>query len=280
MEKVNILRNFLPLSSEKASYKENSVASASNCQHTRCVQTETVLSHLLKDLKINKIRQLRNLIVENQKHRFINGYCYRNCSTKSGYIQVFKTRIGNLKQYMIDKYLTLSNMDVYIEKNTDGVSVTGKGVYNLCGTLFRYNLWPEKDGITIMHSMSNQAIHMLVIELSHQLKPFPREIEATLTYKLKVIQTLNLTNPTWSIVWHQGKRLSAFKGVSTLLFEEESISNAKTELMIGADLRFWLVKVTLKLNLDQILRSILPVAIEFVPFINKRWFTELPIDQV
>lgn len=279
--KVSILRNFIPLSSSPVvPFKDKFIAGGPNCQQTKCVHTQTFLSHLVKDLNVKNIKKLQNLVIEQQKGRFINGYCYKNCSTEAGYIQLLKTRIGNIKKYAVDKHLTLRDVDVYIERNLDGMSITGKGVYDLCGTTFRYKLWPESEEVTVMHSISNQSINMLNIELSHRLKPFPREIESILTYKIKVIETLNISDPTWSIVWYQENRFSAFKGISTISFEREKVKNVKTELMIGADLSFWVVKLTLQLNLEQILRSVFPVSIERLPFINKRWYTELRIEQV
>lgn len=88
------------------------------------------------------------------------------------------------------------NVDVYIEMNLEGVSVRGNGVYDLCGTPFRYKLSQDHNEITIMHSISIHSIHMLFIELSHPLNLFPPEIESVLIYKIKVVETLNISNPT------------------------------------------------------------------------------------
>ncbi|XP_057310438.1 uncharacterized protein LOC130648406 [Hydractinia symbiolongicarpus] len=216
------------------------------------------ISDLKTTLGINnlKIQQLRKFLIRSYRVNYFDDF------TKD-----ITAYLGKLTKYTPDDYLTLRNVKIFIEKINNTIYVVASGRHRLCGKIFKYSIVAESKNMVIMHATSANAISMKLIELSHRLRAFPVEIESILSQKIRLIQTLRITEPTWSILWYEGKKVAAFKGQGTIEVNAEK-KNVKAELMIGVDLRFWIVRLNMKLTLQEIIRIFVEDPLSPFPFSN------------
>lgn len=210
--KVSILRNNNKKSPADITSPQPSMISKIRPQ---ILNTTTYAKQSIPLTKIFQISDLKTTLGINnleiqQLHKFLIG-CYR-VNYFDDFTKDITAYLGKLTKYTPDDYLTLRNVKILIEKINNTIYVVASGRHRLCGTIFKYSIVAESKNMVKMHATSANAISMKRIELSHRLRAFPVDIESILSKKIKLIQTLRITEPTWSIIWYEGKKIAAFKG--------------------------------------------------------------------
>lgn len=286
--KTNILKDIIIHTRTKLKAISSRKDEFSSSRHSRknrtCVTQKRLLQAIIVDFQSDEILPLPNLVVENINTRFVNRYCFVRAKDKTTLPRLI-VLLGILKYYTPDKYMTLSNVRFSLERNRDIIAMKAIGVYNLCGTRFLYRISPENKNIAVMHAVSDERITMENIEMSHPLNEFPLKkygiVESILTNKFKVITTLFIKDPIWSVVWTGGNRLSAFKGPGSVQFDNK-LKDIHLELMIDADIKFWLMRLSLRLSIFEIMnitKHAFPLW-KAIPLLKDGWEQQVEVSEV
>lgn len=245
-----------------------------------CVQRKQHVSYLLRHSHLKTVFQLRNLDIANLESRLIQSYCYTYNTDRNAYERIH-VPLGILKVYTPDKYLRLRKVFISLVKENHNVFIRASGTYNLCGVFFNYTIQPEGSKVIRLHATSTQSLPMSLIELSHPLKSFPSDLEGILTQRFRLIRTLNIHKPTWDVVWSTSGRVAAFKGHSSIELGKKSINNVQTEFIVGQERAFWVLRMSMKLKLSQLLNICLTSSqIASMPLLSKKWEHSFDMEKV
>lgn len=245
-----------------------------------CVQRKQHVSYLLRHSHLKTVFQLRNLDIANLESRLIQSYCYTYNTDRNAYERIH-VPLGILKVYTSDKYLRLRKVFISLVKENHNVFIRASGTYNLCGVFFNYTIQPEGSKVIRLHATSTQSLPMSLIELSHPLKSFPSDLEGILTQRFRLIRTLNIHKPTWDVVWSTSGRVAAFKGHSSIELGKKSINNVQTEFIVGQERAFWVLRMSMKLKLSQLLNICLTSSqIASMPLLSKKWEHSFDMEKV
>lgn len=149
--------------------------------------------------------------------------------------------IGHMKEYSIDKMVTVPNVTAYFYKDASVSKVFGEGMFNLCGTEFQIRIEQTKPDETLLTGRSPHPVDLSTVELAFGL----RQPTADLRHIMDSFRILNLrlTNPKLNIIWEDTDR-------RTMRFSGQAYNSGwgnvevNVELLLGTDQSFWATAIT------------------------------------
>ena len=243
-----------------------------------CLHERTSVSSILVDSNRNMTLGMKNVELNNITETHIPGYCFWKQQNNS--MKYIIAPLGTIQDYAPDRYLTLHNVQLYLFKRYKQVSVTATGFHNLCGTVFNYSIKHHSKNVTIFEGHTNQSINMYVIELSHPLAmaSFPSVIKEILTERFRVITSMIIHQPLWSIIWEGDINLSIFKGKAEVNVLDEEITNVDTELLIERNMYSVLI-ISMKIDFSKLIEVLFPLVYQFLPNLTD-WTEEITVEKV
>lgn len=242
--------------------------------HLYCTANYLYIKNKVPKLTLNNILVLRN--IGQFLPRRSGWVCeFKNIANVTKY---FATPLGTIQRYTPDKFLTLKNMTLLLIQTSKRAYMQGSGIHFLCAIKFQYKIWPQNKQQIILHAKSRKALPFLIVKSATKMKSLPEEIEKVLKHQQLQNEgnfelETKIFNPSWDILWHGNKKVTAFKGIIKSTGALTSISaGTDFEIMIGDDRRFTVMRMEIE---DSTFHQFLLVIKLFIP--NYLWIPVLKI---
>ena len=205
-----------------------------------CFQVPVRISTLVKSpMEYSKLIPLPELH-EIPHDRFVRGFSLkwdREASTKQ---LIFP--VGFLKEYIIDKTLSVPNVTVYVYKDTKSVAFFGEGVFDLCGTKFQVKIEQTKPDETVLTGRSPYPIDLSTVELAFGFRQ-PTEDLIRVMENFKILK-LRLINPKLHIHWKDKEKRTMRLSGHAFNSAWGNNKEVNVELLLGRGQSFWATAVT------------------------------------
>ena len=203
-----------------------------------CFQVPVKISSLVKSpVEYSKIIPLPE-INEIPYDRFVRGFSVKLDQANKKQL-IFP--VGFLKEYSIDKTVSVPNVTVYVYKDKKSAVFIGQGVLDLCGTKFQVKIEQTKPGETVLTGRSSHPIDLSTVEMAFGFRQ-PTEDLIRVMENFKILK-LRLISPKLYILWKDKEqrtmRLSGHAYNSAWGNEKVNV-----ELLLGRGRSFWATAVT------------------------------------
>eukprot|EP00795_Rhopilema_esculentum_P009220 gene9220-16901_t len=158
-----------------------------------------------------------------------------------GNIKQLTVPVGYLREYGIDKMVTIPNVTIYLRKNRSTADFFGEGLFNLCGTTFNIRIEQTKPDETLLTGRSPHPVDLSTVELAFGLRQPTKDLRYVMQ-SLRILK-LRLVNPKLSIVWKDNEsRTMRFSGQA--FNSGWGSDKVDVELLLGRDQSFWVTAIT------------------------------------